>query len=188
MSQTPDVLRPTRRAFVRGVGVVGAGLLAGCGRLPGQGQAQQPATGGTPLHRIGVIGDSSTARWEAFREGLRALGWVEGENLAVEYRWSEGSEGNDARYRAAAAELVQRQIELIVAGSLTVSAAAKQATSTIPIVAVLGTDDALEAEIVDNIARPGGNITGTAGIGAQLEAKQLELLKEAVPEVSRVAI
>src|SRR5829696_947476 len=108
MGHAPDLHRPTRRTFMQGVGVAGLGLVAGCGRWPGQGQAEQPAAGGAPLHRIGVIGDSSTARWEAFREGQRELGWVEGENPAVEYRWSEGSEGNDARYRAAAAELVQR--------------------------------------------------------------------------------
>src|SRR5688500_2920175 len=132
------------------------------------------------------MGDFSTARWDAFREGLRELGWVEGQNLAVEYRWTEG---NNERYRAVVAELVQLQVELIVAGALTASAAAKQATTTIPIVAILATGEALEGGLVDNIARPGGNITGTAGIsGTQLEGKQLQLLTEAVPAASRVAI
>jgi putative tryptophan/tyrosine transport system substrate-binding protein len=174
--------RPTRRHFVQGAGVAGLALLAGCGRWPGQARAP----GGTEIRRIGVLGDSPTARWDAFREGLRELGWVEGQNLAVEYRWSEG---NNERYGAVAAELVQLQVELIVAGAETASVAAKQATSTVPIVAILGTGGALEAGIVDSIARPGGNIMGMAGISeTQLEGKQLQLLTEAVPAASRVAI
>jgi putative tryptophan/tyrosine transport system substrate-binding protein len=164
------------------VGAVGLGLLAGCGRWPGQ----QRAPRGPEIRRIGVLGDSSTAGWDAFREGLRELGWVEGQNLAVEYRWTEG---HDERYGAVAAELVQLQVELIVAGTLTASAAAKQATSTVPIVAILVNADALEGGLVDNIARPGGNITGTAGIsGTQMEGKQLQLLTEAVPAASHVAV
>ena len=172
----------SRRQVVQGTGAVGLGLLAGCGRLPGQ----QRAPGGPEVRRIGVVGDSSTARWDAFREGLRELGWVEGQNLAVEYRWTEG---HNERYGAVAAELVQLQVELIVAGGGGASAAAKQATSTVPIVAILGTGEALERGIVDSIARPGGNITGMAGIsGTQMEGKQLQLLTEAVPGASRVAI
>jgi putative tryptophan/tyrosine transport system substrate-binding protein len=174
--------RRTRRHFVQGAGAAGLGLLAGCGRWPGQ----QRAPGGSEIRRIGVLGDSPTARWDAFREGLRELGWVEGQNLAVEYRWTEG---HDERYGAVAAELVQLQVELIVAGGGGASAAAKQATSTVPIVAILGTGEALERGIVDSIARPGGNITGMAGIsGTQMEGKQLQLLTEAVPAASRVAI
>jgi putative tryptophan/tyrosine transport system substrate-binding protein len=172
----------SRRQLVQSAGAVGLGLLAGCGRWPGQ----QRAPGGPEIRRIGVLGDSSTARWDAFRQGLRELGWVEGQNLAVEYRWTEG---HNERYGAVAAELVQLQVELIVAGPLNASAAAKQATSTVPIVAILSNADALEAGLVDNIARPGGNITGTAGIsGTQMEGKQLQLLTEAVPAASRVAI
>jgi putative ABC transport system substrate-binding protein len=174
--------RPSRRQFVQGVGAVGLGLVAGCGPWPGQ----QRAPGGPEIRRIGVLSDPSAARWDAFREGLRELGWAEGQNLAVEYRWTEG---NSERYGAVAAELVQLQVELIVAGTETTIVAAKQATSTVPIVAILATTDALEAGIVDNIARPGGHITGTAGIsGTQMERKQLQLLTEAVPAASRVAI
>jgi putative tryptophan/tyrosine transport system substrate-binding protein len=174
--------RRTRRHFVQGAGAAGLGLLAGCGRWPGQ----QRAPGGPEIRRIGVLGDSFTARWDAFREGLRELGWVEGQNLAVEYRWTEG---HNERYGAVAAELVQLPVELIVAGTSAGSAAAKQATSTVPIVAILATGEALEAGLVDNIARPGGNITGMAGIsGTQMEGKQLQLLTEAVPAASRVAI
>ena len=76
----------SRRQFVQGASVAGLGLLAGCGRRPGQ----QRAPDGPERRRIGVLGDSSAARWDAFREGLRELGWVEGQNLAVEYRWTEG--------------------------------------------------------------------------------------------------
>jgi putative tryptophan/tyrosine transport system substrate-binding protein len=171
----------SRRQFVQGAGVAGL-VLVGCGRWPGQ----QRAPGGPGIRRIGVLGDSSTARWDAFREGLRELGWVEGQNLATEYRWTDR---HNERYGAVAAELLQLQLELIVAGTSTGSAAAQQATSTVPIVAILATGEALEAGIVDNIARPGGNITGMAGIsGTQLEGKQLQLLTEAVPEASRVAI
>jgi putative ABC transport system substrate-binding protein len=175
-------LHVSRRRFVQGVGLAGLGLLGRCGRLPGQ----QRAPDGPELRRIGVLGDSSAARWDAFREGLRELGWVEGQNLAVEYRWTEG---NNERLRAVAAELVQLQPELIVAGTSTGSVAAQQATSTVPIVAILATGEALEVGIVDNIARPGGNITGMAGIsGTEMERKQLQLLTEAVPAASRVAI
>jgi putative tryptophan/tyrosine transport system substrate-binding protein len=174
--------RPTRRHFVQGAGVAGLALLAGCGRWPGQ----QRAPGGPEIRRIGVLGDLSTARWDAVREGLRELGWVEGQNLAVEYRWTEG---HNERYGAVAAELVQLQVELIVAGGGTASVAAKQATSTVPIVAILGAGEALESGLVDNIARPDGNLTGMAGIsGTQMEGKQLQLLTEAVPAASRVAI
>src|SRR5687768_10768896 len=127
--------RHTRRQVMQGMGVAGLGLLAGCGRWPGQ----QRAPGGPEIRRIGVLGDSSTARWDAFREGLRELGWVEGQNLAVEYRWTEG---NNERYGAVAAELVQLQVELIVAGAETASVAAKQATSAVPIVAILSTGGA----------------------------------------------
>jgi putative ABC transport system substrate-binding protein len=180
-------MRVSRRQVVQGVGAVGLGLLAGCGRWPGQAApSPQRAPGGPEIRRIGVLGDWPTARWDAFREGLRELGWVEGQNLVVEYRWIEG---NQVRYEAVASELVQLRVELIVARAAGPSAAAKQATSTVPIVAILVTGEALETGLVDSIARPGGNVTGMAGIsGTQMEGKQLQLLTEAVPAASRVAI
>ena len=175
-----------RRQLLQGASLTGLGLLAGCGRWPGQGQAQQPAAGGMTLRRIGVLGDVPAARWDAFREGLRELGWVEGQNLAVEYRWAEG---NSERQRALTAELVGLNVECIAAGTRAAAAAAKQVTATVPIVAILATGEALENALVDNIARPGGNITGMAGIsGADLEGKQLQLLKETVPRAARVAL
>jgi putative ABC transport system substrate-binding protein len=132
------------------------------------------------------LGDAPGARWDGFWEGMHELGWVEGQNLAVEYRWTEG---DFQRSQALATELVERKVELIVVGTSTTSVAAKQATATVPLVAILFSGEAIESGLVDNIARPGGNITGTAGIsGSQLEGKQLQLLKEAVPHASRVAV
>jgi putative ABC transport system substrate-binding protein len=173
--------RFARRAFLRGsVSLAGLGLLSGCGLLP----AQAPTSERVRL--IGVLGDVPGERWDAFWDGLRELGWVEGRNLAVESRWAGG---NTNSYGALATELVERKVELIVVGTSGASVAAKQATATVPLVAILATAEAIEMGIVDNIARPGGNITGTAGVsGAQLEGKQLQLLKEAVPHASRVAV
>jgi putative ABC transport system substrate-binding protein len=117
---------------------------------------------------IGVLGGAPGGRWDAFWDGLRDLGWEEDRNLAVESRWAEG---DAQRYGPLATELVERKVELIVAGTGTASVAAKQATATVPLVAILFTADAIESGLVDNIARPGGNITGTAGISSsQMEA------------------
>ncbi len=160
--------------------MAGLGLLAGCGLLPPQAPTSER------VRLIGVLGDAPGGRWDAFLDGLRELGWVEGRNLAVESRWAEG---DSQRYRALATELVERKVELIVVGTSEASLAAKQATATVPLVAILVSGEAIEIGLVDNIARPGGNITGTAGIsGPQLVGKQLQLLKEAVPHASRVAV
>jgi len=133
-----------------------------------------------------VLGDSPGPRWDAFQAGLRELGWIEGQNLTVEYRWSDGKLD---RYRALTEELVQSKVELVVAGTSTAAVAAKEATRTVPIVAVLATGEALENGLVDNIARPGGNITGMAGLSSgHFAGKQLQLLKEAVPAATRVAV
>jgi putative tryptophan/tyrosine transport system substrate-binding protein len=170
--------RHRRRQFLQGsLALAGCGLLTGCG-LPLR--PEQSAPGGTDRRLIGVLGDSPSSRWDAFDEGLRELGWIEGQNLAVEYRWVEGN-SNSERQRAFAGELVQANVELVVAGTSVAALAAKQATRTVPIVAVLASGEALENGLVDNIARPGGNITGTAGIsGGHLASKQLQLLKETV--------
>jgi|SRR5688572_19099880 len=101
---------PTRRTFLRGgLALSGLGLLLGC-RLPLR--PEQSAPGGTNRRLIGVLGDSDRSRWDPFRAGLRELGWIEGQNLAVEYRWIEG---NSERYRAFTEELVQANVELVVA-------------------------------------------------------------------------
>jgi putative ABC transport system substrate-binding protein len=120
---------------------------------------------------------------DAFRQGLRALGWVEGQNIALEYRYAEG---HYERLPALVAELVHLPVDIIFANSLPVARAAKQATTTIPIV-MESTADPVAAGLVENLARPGGNLTGVAGVAPELVRKQLEMLKEVVPSLSRVA-
>jgi len=121
---------------------------------------------------------------EAFREGLRELGYVEGQNIAIEYR---SAEGKSERLPGLAAELVRLKVDVIVAAAPPATEAAKRATSTIPIVfAVSG--DPVAAGLVASLARPGGNITGLASIAAEVVGKQLELLKGVAPKVSRVAV
>ena len=122
---------------------------------------------------------------EAFRQGLRDLGYVEGRNLVIEYR---DAEGKRERFPALAAELVALKVDVIfVAGGTRVALAAMQATKTIPVV-FTGVGDPVESGLVTNLARPGGNVTGLSGLGPELIGKRLELLKHAVPGVDRVAV
>jgi putative ABC transport system substrate-binding protein len=120
----------------------------------------------------------------AMREGLRDLGYVEGKNIVIEYRWAE--EKYD-RLPNLAAELVGLKVDLIITHGTPGSRAAKQATTTIPIV-ITAIGDAVEAGVVASLARPGGNITGSSFFMPELTAKRLELIKEAIPSVSRVAV
>jgi putative ABC transport system substrate-binding protein len=120
----------------------------------------------------------------AFRHALHELGWVEGHNLAVEWRWSEGARD---RLPDLAAELVRLQVDIIAAAGGDAIRAAQQATRTIPIV-MLGTTDPVGLGFVASLARPGGNITGVSTLQAAVTLKRLELLKEAVPGISRVAV
>jgi putative tryptophan/tyrosine transport system substrate-binding protein len=148
--------------------------------------AAQPAG---PMARIGVLdlGHSSPAAVDlqrAFRHTLHELGWVEGHNLTVEWRWSEGARD---RLPDLAAELVRLQVDVITATGGDAIRAAQQAPRTIPIV-MLGTTDPVGSGFVASLARPGGNITGVSTLQADLTLKRLELLKEAVPGISRVAI
>jgi putative ABC transport system substrate-binding protein len=115
---------------------------------------------------------------------LRDLGYVEGQNLRIEYRYAEGS---DARLRDLAAELVRLQVEVIVAGGSAATRAAQQATRTIPIV-MASSGDPVGLGFVASLARPGGNITGMSNFVAELPGKLLELLKEAVPQSARIAV
>ena len=147
-------------------------------------EAQQPKK----IPRIGFLGalspSSISARIEAFRQGLRELGYVEGKNLVIEYRWAEGKFD---RVPALAAELVQLKIEVIVTAGPTDTRAAKQATVTIPI--VMGFDnDPVGSGFVASLAQPGGNITGLSTLSPEISGKRLELLKEIVPQLSRVAV
>jgi len=140
------------------------------------------------MYRIGYLDQGSAVGnglyFEAFRQGLRNLGWVEGQNIAIEVRFAEGKTD---RLRALAAELVGLKVDLIVTASTPAALAVKKATTTIPIVIGFAADP-VGSGIVASLARPGGNITGWTHIGVELRAKYLELLKEAVPEAIRFGV
>jgi putative ABC transport system substrate-binding protein len=121
---------------------------------------------------------------EAFRQGLRELGYVEGQNIAIESRWAEGK---DDRFPALAADLVRSKVDVIVAGSGAATQAAQQATRTIPIV-MSTVADPLGSGLVASLARPGGNVTGMTAMSPDVAGKQFQLLTEVVPKLSRVAL
>ena len=158
-------------------------ILAMCGAVA---QAQQPKK----VPRIGYLSSTDrageSARAEAIRLALRERGHIEGQNIAIEYRYAEGKSD---RYPELAAELVRLKVDIIVVtgGDIPIRAA-KNATKTIPIVMVGQGLDPVEAGLVDSLARPGGNVTGITNIGTELGGKRLELLKEAVPKLARVAV
>ena len=147
-------------------------------------QPQQPQK----IPRIGFVsgGDSNTPdpRVEAFRQGLRDLGYIEGKNIFVEYRYA--GEKLD-RVPNLVAELVQLKVDVLVSGYFPAIRPAKQATTTIPLVVVTA-QDPVATGLVDSLARPGGNITGLTLLTRELSGKRLELLKEVVPKISRVAV
>jgi putative ABC transport system substrate-binding protein len=148
-------------------------------------QAQQPKK----VPRIGYLSAQDPARAstgsEAIRLALRELGYIEGQNIAIEYRYAEGKINRDPEL---AAELVRLKIDVIIAaGGDRLILAAKNATKTIPIVMV-GIGDPVERGLVESLARPGGNVTGITNLTRELGGKRLELLKEAVPKLSRVAV
>jgi len=156
-------------------------LLAPCFAI----QAQQPKK----VARIGYLSSADPARdtagSEAIRLALRELGYIEGQNIATEYRYAEGKRD---RVPELAAELVRLKVDIIVvAGGLRTVQAAKNATKTIPIVMTGEGTDPVKAGLIESLARPGGNITGLTLLARELGGKQLELLKEAVPKLSRVA-
>jgi ABC-type uncharacterized transport system substrate-binding protein len=167
----------SRRAFL---GTLACGLLA----APRAAGAQQAGK----VYRIGYLsGGSSTLTnlVDALRQGLRELGWVEGQNIVIEYRFAEGRLD---RLPDLAAELVRLKVDVIVAAPSPPAAAAKKATATIPIV-MIGAGDPVGQGLIASLARPGGNITGLAYfVGQEIFGKQLALLKEAVPKVRRVAV
>ena len=156
---------------------LGAGALA----TPFASFAQQQSK----VWRVGYLHPGSAAlapiRFEPLRQGLQALGYVEGRNLVLESRWGEG---NMDRLRALAAELVELKVEVIVTGGAAAQAA-RNATALVPIVMV-DPGDPVRTKLVASLARPGGNVTGLSSAAPDLAAKQLQLLKEAVPSVTRV--
>ena len=149
-------------------------------------QAQQPNK--VPL--IGYLSSNVPARestnTETIRLALRELGYIEGQNIAFEYRYAEGKRD---RVPELAAELVRLKVDIVVAaGGIATARAAKNATETIPIIMVGQGSDPVEAGLIESLARPGGNVTGVTNLTRELGGKRLELLKEAVPKVARVAV
>jgi putative ABC transport system substrate-binding protein len=168
-----------RRAFI---GALVSGLLA----APLGAGAQQPGK----ISRIGFLSPTSASDprvqgfLEAFRHGLRELGYVDGRNVAIESRWAEGKY---ERLPALAAELVGLKVDVIVTYAVPGIRAAKEATNTLPIVMAVVVDP-VATGLVASLARPGGNITGLSSMAPELTGKQLEMLKEVVPKASRVAV
>jgi ABC-type uncharacterized transport system substrate-binding protein len=139
-------------------------------------------------HRIGFLGNS-TAALEAnlvtpFREGLRELGYVEGQNIAIEYRWAEGKY---ERFPGLIAELLAQRVEVIVTAGTPATQAVKKATTSVPLVMV-GVGDPVASGIVGSLKRPGGNITGVTSIADETQGKRLELLREILPTASSIAV
>jgi len=139
--------------------------------------AQQPAK----IPRVGIIDDAP--RWNAFRHGLRDLGYLEGQNIAFDYGYGDGV---PERLDEAAAQLVRRPVDIIATYGTAASFSAKQATTTVPIV-MISVGDPVRAGLVPSLARPGGNVTGNTILGPDIGAKRIQLVKEIIPTVSRVA-
>ena len=171
--------RPLRKTALGSIVLAGA-LLAVAVMV----EAQQPAK----MPRIGYLSANSRSavltRIEAFRQGLHELGYVEGKYIVIEWRFAEGKPN---RLPALAAELVHLKVDIIVSASPPATRAAKEATSTIPIVMTQDSDPVANGSVA-SLARPGGNITGLSTFAPELSGKRLELLKEIVPRLSRVAV
>ena len=173
----------SRRRFLQGsLALASLGLLAGCGALPPH--VAPPAQ----LRRIGLLSAAALAanadRVEAFRQGLRELGYVEGKDIVIEYRYVVGEQD---RLRDLATELVGLNVDVIVATGPTSTLAAKEATSAIPIVMTYHSDP-VGSGVVASLAHPGGNITGLSSLSPTITAKQLEIIKETLPGLSCVSV
>jgi putative ABC transport system substrate-binding protein len=165
-----------RRAFLA-VAAAG-GLIA----MPAGARAQQAGK----AHRVGFLSLQSglTSTTEAFRQGLRELGYVEGRNLIIEYRWAARKE---ERLPELAADLVRLKVDVIVTAAVPTVEAARRATSTIPIV-MAAVADPVGSGLVASLARPGGNVTGLTALSTELAGKRLQLVRELVPKATRVAV
>jgi putative ABC transport system substrate-binding protein len=156
-------------------------FLGGAAAWPLAAKAQQAR-----MTRIGFLGPTSyfgmQERMDALRAGLRDLGYVEGDNLSIDFRWAEGRYD---RLPALAAELVRLKVDVIVTATTPATLAAKQATTTIPIV-MAATGDAVASGLVDSLNRPGGNITGSSIYSPEMSAKRLELIREAAPRATQI--
>jgi putative ABC transport system substrate-binding protein len=164
-----------RRAFTT--------LLGGAAAWPFAAGAQQPAR----LPTIGFLGTTTASAWRswtaAFVERLRELGWIEGSNVAVEYRWAEA---HNERFAAIASEFVRLKVDVIVTGG-NAALAVKQTTSVIPIIFVLAVDP-VRMGLVASLARPSGNVTGLSNQQTDAPGKRVEILRETVPDLRRLAI
>jgi putative ABC transport system substrate-binding protein len=158
--------------------LIGLVLVLSLALTPLAAKAQQPSM---TISRIGLLADATS--WEPLRLGLRDLGYVEGKSIALEER---SSQGRNERFLDLAAELVRLNVNIIVTWGTPATLAAKRATTTIPIV-MASAGDPVRSNLVSSLAHPGGNVTGLTVLGPGLAAKRLELLKEAVPNMSRVA-
>jgi putative ABC transport system substrate-binding protein len=171
-----------RRSFLQGgLTLLGTSLLLGCGVAP------LPVLQPPKVRQIGILtlgSASSSIPYEAFRQGLREHGWIEGQNVALEWRFADGVA---ERLPALADELVRHNVEVILAISTPASQAAKNATGTIPIV-MTRVGDPERSGLVASLAHPGGNVTGLSTLARQLSGKRLQLLKEALPTVPRAAV
>jgi len=158
-------------------------FLGGAGAWPLAARAQQAVK----VARIGYLGLGPASAWssrvEALRAGLRDLGWVEGKNIVIEFRWADGVQ----QLPEFAAELVRMKVDVIYAPSSTMVEPARQATKTIPIV-FSNHADPIGSGHVASLPRPGGNITGLSEMASELDAKQLEILKEVVPQATRIGV
>ena len=166
--------------------VKGTGFIISLGILLGSLAAQAQQTGN--VYRIGFLGNS-TAALEAnlvgpFREGLRDLGYVEGRNVLIEYRWAEGKYD---RFPALIGELLALKVAVIVTAGTPATLAVKKATTSVPLV-MTAVGDPVGTGIVPSLSHPGGNITGLTAISTEMDAKRLELLREVVPSVSYIAL
>ena len=165
---------------------IGVALCAMLFALCGSAEAQQPKK----IWRMGYLSSvnpvNESARAEGIRLALHERGYIEGQDIAIEYRYAEGKTD---RAPELAAELVRHKVDIIVvAGGIHWIRAAKSATKTIPIVMVGAGNDPVEANLIESLARPGANVTGLTNLGGKLAGKRLELLKEAVPKVAGVAV
>jgi len=157
------------------------GMLAGAASArPGLAFAQQSQA----PKRVGFLAHQQLPPVQRFRERLRALGWVEGKNILIEYRYAEG---RDDRFPAFAAELVSMPVDVLVVWGSPAAFAAKRATTTIPIL-IGAAGDVVNIGLISNLARPDANLTGFIALNVELESKRLELLKEALPHLSQVTI
>jgi ABC-type uncharacterized transport system substrate-binding protein len=166
--------------------IIGFAFSAMLFALCSSAHAQQP----TKVHRMGYLSSFDPAiestGVEAIRLALGELGYIEGQNIVIEYRYAEGKQD---RWPALAAELVRLKVDIIVVtGGTGQTRAAKNATKTIPIIMVGAGRDPVEAGLIESLAHPGGNVTGITSLNRELGGKRLELLKEAVPKVARVAV